>query len=225
LQPADRVDFNGDGVFGPVSTTLNDGDTLPLGTALTNRTFRFLAEPRYPTGINLPANAADGLVNAPNKRLVDQRPDISQLVGPHSIMQLPGINPLTAENLDNNNPLPASVYASDTTSSTVAFDAFNPSRNFRDPGDPVKIAGTNTSYPLANQNGVVFFPGSTPVYVGGNILSGGLGVSGDGVDQDDVVTAYGQIGYAAPDAIRVDQYSIGSVRLPFQKFNRNPTGA
>lgn len=226
LQPADRVDFNGDGVFGPISTTLSDGDTLPLGTALTNRTFRFLAEPRYPTGINLPPTAADGLVNDPNKYLVDQRPDTALMVGPQSILRLPGVNPLTAEDLDNHNPLPASIYASPQTPSTLAFDAFSPSRNFRDPGDPtVKIAGTNVPYPLANQNGVVFFPGSTPVYVAGSLLSGGLGVSGDGVDQDDVVTAYGQIGYAAPDPLRVDQYAIGSVRLPFQKFNRNPDGA
>lgn len=226
LQGADRVDFNGDGIFGPISTSLDGGDTLPLGTAMTNRTFRFLAEPRYPTGINLPPTADDGLVNAANKRLRDQRPDTAQLVGPYSFLQLPGINPLTGENLDNHNPLSASIYASATSSSPVAFDAFNPSRNFRDPGDSqVKIAGTNISYRLANQNGVVFFPGSTPVYVGGSALAGGLGVSGDGVDQDDVVTAYGQVGYAAPNGLRSDQYSIGSVRLPFQKFNRNPTGA
>jgi hypothetical protein len=142
------------------------------------------------------------------------------------MLQLPGINPLTGENLDNHQPLSASVYASPASPSTVAFDAFNPSRNFRDPGDAgVRIAGKGTLYRLANQNGVVFFPGSSPVYIGGSLLAGGLGISGDGVDQDDVVTAYGQIGYAAPDPIRVDQYSIGGVRLPFQKFNRNPTGA
>ena len=150
------------------------------------------------------------------------------------MLQLPGINPLTAENLDKINlatnvkthpPLNASVYASATSSSTVAFDGFNPTRNFRDPGDStVKIAGTATSYRLANQNGVVFFPGSTPLYVNPTALAGGFGVSGDGVDQDDVVTAFGQIGFAAPNALRVDQYAIGSVRLPFQKFNRNPNG-
>ncbi len=47
LQPEDRVDFNNDGEFGNVSKQLNDltGDTLEPGTALTNRTFRFLVEP------------------------------------------------------------------------------------------------------------------------------------------------------------------------------------
>ena len=224
LQPVDRVDFNRDGVFGAVTTSLVGGDALPLGTALTNRTFRFLSEPRYPTGIEF--GAVNGLTNDPNKRLIDQRPDIAAQVGPFSILQLPGINPKTGENIENSSPLLASVYASPNTSSPAAFDAFNPSRNFRDPGDAgVSIAEKNTAYPLANQNGIVFFPGSTPVYVGGSILAGGFGVSGDGVDQDDVVTAYGQVGFAAPDAVRVDNYSIGSVRLPFQKFNRNPNGA
>ncbi|MCA1481691.1 heme-binding protein, partial [Bradyrhizobium sp. NBAIM08] len=77
---------------------------------------------------------------------------------------------------------------------------------------------------LANQNGVVFFPGSSPLYTSGKLV-GGFGVSGDGVDQDDVVTAAGQVGFAAPDRLRVDQYVVGGVRLPFQKYNRNPQGA
>lgn len=223
LQAVDRVDFNQDGIFGSITTSLIGGDTLPLGTALTNRTFRFLAEPRYPTGIEF--GAVNGLVIDPNKRLVDQRPDIAAQVGPFSVLQLPGIHPKTGENLVDQTPLVFDVYASASTSSPVAFDAFNPSRNFRDLGDAdVKIAETNIAYPLANQNGIVFFPGSTAVYVSGSLLAGGLGVSGDGVDQDDVVTAYSQIGFAAPDALRVDNYAIGSVRLPYQKFNRNPNG-
>ncbi len=224
LQAVDRVDFNHDGLFGQITTSLNGGDTLPLGTALTNRTFRFLAEPRYPTGIEI--GAVHGLRIDPNLRLIDQRPDIAALVGPFSTLQLPGIHPKTGENLVDKTPLVYNVYASPTSSSPVAFDAFVPSRNFRDPGDAaVKIAGTMELYPLANQNGIVFFPGSTPIYVHGTSLGGGLGVSGDGVDQDDVVTAYAQIGFAAPDGLRVDNYAIGSVRLPFQKFNRNPNGA
>ncbi len=225
LQPADRVDFNSDGIFGAYSTTTVGGDSLPLGVALTNRTFRFLAEPRYPTGIELPSYAADFLQNLPDYGLADQNPFISQMVGPHSMLQLPGINPKTGENLDNNNPLNVTIYNNKTHSSTVAFDAFNPSRNFRDEGDAgVVIAGTNIPYKYANQNGVVFFPGSTPLYVNFTKLAGGLGVSGDGVDQDDVVTVFGQAGYDAPAGARVDNFAIGGVRLPFQKFNRNPNG-
>ena len=64
-------------------------------------------------------------------------------------------------------------------------------------------------------------PGSTPLYVGGS-LQGGFGVSGDGVDQDDVVTFAGQQGFAAPTALKADQVFYRAVRLPFQKFNRTP---
>lgn len=76
--------------------------------------------------------------------------------------------------------------------------------------------------PNANQNGVVFFPGSVPLYKNG-VLVGGLGVSGDGVDQDDYVTNAGAQSFEAPTAIRADQVTIDSVRLPYLKFPRNPT--
>jgi hypothetical protein len=54
-------------------------------------------------------------------------------------------------------------------------------------------------------------------------LVGGLGVSGDGVEQDDYVTAAGAAGFEAPVAMRADQISISGVRLPYFKFPRNPT--
>jgi len=74
----------------------------------------------------------------------------------------------------------------------------------------------------ANQNGVVFFPGSLPLYVNGQLV-GGLGVSGDGVDQDDYDAAGGAAGFQAPTSIRADQIVINGVRLPYQKFPENPT--
>jgi hypothetical protein len=39
-----------------------------------------------------------------------------------------------------------------------------------------------------------------------------------------VVTALGQEGYAAPAALRADMHFVRGVRLPFQKFLRNPEG-
>ena len=72
-----------------------------------------------------------------------------------------------------------------------------------------------------DQNGIVFFPGSVPLYKNG-VLVGGLGVSGDGVDQDDFVTNAGAKGFEAPDNIRADQVIIDGVRLPYLKFPRNP---
>ena len=82
----------------------------------------------------------------------------------------------------------------------------------------------------ANQSGIVFFPGSIGLY-SGHTLIGGLGVSGDGVEQDDFVTAasVAQINkpddrpnWTAPEDIRADRVIIGDVRLPFFKFPRNP---
>jgi len=82
---------------------------------------------------------------------------------------------------------------------------------------------TNGSQPPSlNQNGVVFFAGSVPLYKGG-VLVGGLGISGDGVDQDDFAAAQAAQNFAAPTAIRADQLILNGVRLPYQKFPRNPT--
>ena len=72
------------------------------------------------------------------------------------------------------------------------------------------------------KSGIVFFPGSAGLYRNG-VLVGGLGVSGDGVDQDDYVTNGGTLGFEAPLAIRADQILDQGVRLPYQKFPRDPT--
>jgi len=76
--------------------------------------------------------------------------------------------------------------------------------------------------PNVNKSGIVFFPGSVGLYRNG-VLVGGLGVSGDGVDQDDFVTSAGATGFEAPVAIRADQFFVESVRLPYLKFPANPT--
>ena len=82
--------------------------------------------------------------------------------------------------------------------------------------------GLGSGLASGNNSGIVFFPGSAGLYRNG-VLVGGLGVSGDGVDQDDFVTSEGTKGFEAPDAIRSDQILIEGVRLPYFKFPRNPT--
>ncbi len=81
--------------------------------------------------------------------------------------------------------------------------------------------GSDTSN-KANQNGIVFFPGAVPLYRNG-VLVGGLGVSGDGVDQDDFATSAGAALFPAPTNIRADQIIDQDVRLPYIKFPQNPT--
>jgi uncharacterized protein GlcG (DUF336 family) len=82
--------------------------------------------------------------------------------------------------------------------------------------------GLGSGLSSGNNSGIVFFPGSAGLYKNG-VLVGGLGVSGDGVDQDDFVTSAGTKGFEAPDAMRADQLLIEGVRLPYFKFPRNPT--
>src|SRR3970282_2066533 len=64
-----------------------------------------------------------------------------------------------------------------------------------------------------HQSGIVFFPGAAPLYRNGQLI-GGLGVSGDGVEQDDVVTEAGTAGFEAPPDIRADPVLGNGVRAP-----------
>jgi uncharacterized protein GlcG (DUF336 family) len=137
--------------FSGASRAPEDLPGVPIGTAVTNRTISFGAQPLYPPGIDPPP-------------------------GPFF-------------------PL----YVSDV-------------------GKPCQ---QGTQSPDQHQSGIVFFPGSTPLYKGGRLV-GGLGISGDGVEQDDLVAAAGATGFAPPEGIRADQIEIGGARLPFLKFPRNP---
>jgi len=94
--------------------------------------------------------------------------------------------------------------------SLYQFDTANPCTQGSDSANP------------QNQSGIVFFPGSLPLYKNG-VLVGGLGVSGDGVDQDDYVTYNGAAGFLPPQSIDADNVVINNVRMPFLKFPRNPT--
>lgn len=96
----------------------------------------------------------------------------------------------------------------------------------------VELGGGLSQAPGGNiANGLQIFPGSVPIYRG-ETLVGGIGVSGDGIDQDDMISFLGlhlasqrlggSIGHAPP-ARRADQLSPMGVRLryvqcPFSPF-------
>jgi len=143
------VYFNGNA---RLPTDLNQ---VPIGTAVTNRTISFGAEPLFPAGI-------EGSSSGPFFNL-------------------------------------------------YTMDTANPCTQ-----------GFQSGAPNDKKSGIVFFPGSAGLYKNGALV-GGLGVSGDGVDQDDFVTSAGTKGFEAPVGIRADQISIAGVRLPYFKFPRNPT--
>jgi uncharacterized protein GlcG (DUF336 family) len=141
--------------FNSASRTAADLSGVPMGTAVTNRTISFGAQPLYPPGI-------DGSNAGPFFSLYT---------------------------MDLANPC------------TQGFQS----------------GASNT-----NKSGIVFFPGSAGLFRNG-ALAGGLGVSGDGVDQDDYVTSGGTKGFEAPTNIRADQIMDEGVRLPYFRFPRNPT--
>jgi uncharacterized protein GlcG (DUF336 family) len=70
-------------------------------------------------------------------------------------------------------------------------------------------------------NGIQIFPGSVPLYKNGALV-GAIGISGDGVDQDDLIGAAGANGFSPPAGMRSDQIFVRGVRLPFLKFPRSP---
>lgn len=70
-------------------------------------------------------------------------------------------------------------------------------------------------------NGIQIFAGSVPLYKNG-VLAGAIGISGDGIDQDDLIGAAGANGFSPPVGVRSDQIFVRSVRLPFLKFPRSP---
>jgi len=101
-------------------------------------------------------------------------------------------------------------------------------------GGDVPQTCTRIATPSRLANGIQIFPGSVPIYRG-NTLIGGIGVSGDGIDQDDMVSFLGlhngsvRLGTVnnAPAAIRADQIVVpvagtGGVRLRWVNCPFNP---
>lgn len=96
------------------------------------------------------------------------------------------------------------------------------------------IAGQGTRL----DNGIQIFPGSVPIYRG-NELVGGIGVSGDGIDQDDMISFLGLHNAGvrtgtlgnAPNEIRADRIVVTSngrqtrlryINCPFAPFLDDP---
>ncbi len=87
-------------------------------------------------------------------------------------------------------------------------------------GPPVISATASPNAYLPN--GITVFPGGFPLYRNGQLI-GAVGVSGDGVDQDDLISASATVGFEAPATIRSDEYEFRGARLPYAKFPQNAT--
>ncbi len=77
------------------------------------------------------------------------------------------------------------------------------------PGGPLWNIGNSN-----RGNGLIEFPGGIPLYKDG-VFVGAIGVSGDGVDEDEAVALAGSKGFEAPAVIRIDTVTGGKV--PFTK--------
>ncbi len=66
----------------------------------------------------------------------------------------------------------------------------------------------NLKAPL--KNGITIFPGGEPLYKNG-VMVGAIGISGDGVDQDDTIGYAGAAGYRPNPKIRDDELSKESI--------------
>ncbi|MBL0164855.1 MAG: heme-binding protein [Xanthomonadales bacterium] len=96
------------------------------------------------------------------------------------------------------------------------------------PALPVDLPRTCTGIPRI-ANGIQIFPGSVPIYRGSTLV-GGIGVSGDGVDQDDMVSflglhnagvVLGTIGNA-PAAMRADNLAPSGAHLRYIQCPQAP---
>lgn len=73
------------------------------------------------------------------------------------------------------------------------------------PGGPLWMIGNSNQ-----AHGLIQFPGGVPLYKNGHLV-GGLGVSGDGVDQDEHVAKGGAVGFEPAAPIRIDTVTGGAV--------------
>ena len=85
---------------------------------------------------------------------------------------------------------------------------------------PSKAAGCSPI--IGAGNGFQVRQASVPLYKSGKLV-GGVGCSGDGDQQEDIVVGYASAGFEADPAIRSDRVIVrGNVRLPWLKYPRHP---
>ncbi len=85
-----------------------------------------------------------------------------------------------------------------------------------------ELRGCGCSQVAGLQNGMQIFAGGLPLYRGSTLV-GAIGISGDGIEQDDFISAGGANNFAPPVSIRSDQILVRGVRLPFLKIPPRPT--
>jgi len=115
--------------------------------------------------------------------------------------------------------MPDAWHGSVSIASAKAFTAMSFSSNqnaltsrsigaLSQPGGPLWQIGNSNRGMF--QPGLIEFPGGIPLYKDGQLV-GGIGVSGDGVDEDEIVAKAGAAGFLPPEKIRIDTVTGGGV--------------
>jgi uncharacterized protein (TIGR03437 family) len=91
--------------------------------------------------------------------------------------------------------------------------------------DLVAALGGDPSFPCTaipiTANGIQIFPGSAVLFKNG-MQVGAIGISGDGVDQDDFIAGGGSGGFEAPSNINSSNLIIRGVRIPYLRYPAFP---
>jgi len=173
------------------------GDLTTAGFGMmVQRTRTFFGDPTALTGAIAFSNRAQGLIERP------YYPD-------GEVGRPPG--PL-AENIEDFNPFATGLQVNLVAGNILQHAGFILGAN---PDTPQSCSALPTTTGTINRisNGIQIFPGGSPLYRNG-VLVGGIGVSGDGIDQDDMISFLGGANNGgaragnglgnAPKAIRAD---------------------
>ena len=191
--------LNAAGFTGYVNRAGADGLGLNGAIAFSDRGFGFLHRPLFPDGIN---NSSQGPFSTP---LADWSPfnDGLQLDLIKTGLTTPCVPPA---------PRKGDLVG-------IRGGGFGGQSSSK--GSRVALAPCPCSAIPEIKNGIQIFAGGIPLYRGSTLV-GAIGVSGDGIEQDDLVAAGGANLFPPPASIRSDQIFVRGVRLPFLKFPARP---
>jgi uncharacterized protein GlcG (DUF336 family) len=173
--------------------------------AASARGIGFLAQPFFPPGL-------DGTEPGPLARLRDLvNRGLVTIEDPPSFTTINPPPDAPSDGRADRNPLVPGVQSIDDYAGLVA-PAMAVVDDFR-----ARLAATAGFTPLADepaaatpfvspglQSGMQTFPGGVPLYKSGRLV-GAIGVSGDGVDEDDLVAFAGAVGFEPPPGARIDE--------------------
>ena len=188
-----------------VRNFVGDPNALTGGTAFADRSGGNLSRPYFPDGI-------DGKPHGPFSKPGGHEPPTEW--SPFSVgLQLDLVYNAVIRHVG----FAAGAVGTEVPMNCTGLDGLSAGLGVVDPIDTVR-------------SGIQIFPGSVPIYRG-NQLVGGIGVSGDGIEQDDLISFLGlhnagqALGGAignAPTSIRADRIRVNGIHLRYVQCPQKP---